>query len=250
MDQAAKGATALKEGKYADAVTQFSAAIARSPGAVDYYIKRSTAYQRSSPPDYEAALRDAEIAVKLSTQRAKRELIGQAQLRRGIALFGLGRYADAGQCFSISKRFNEKESSLLIWEKKVEGKLKEPEVGANGRSVTIEEVPDVELPNQKDALPDKHTLKTEESTKASSPNTATPLQTPANKIRHDWYQTSEFVMVELFAKGVPKDENIRVVDIEHQSVIRRPFHFSCRIYILNKHRYRYHSHCLLVQTTI
>lgn len=227
MDQAARGAAALKEGKYTEAVTQYSTAITRSPGAVDYYIKRSTAYQRSSPPDYNAALRDAEIAVNLATQRAKRELIGQAQLRRGIALFGLGRYADAGRCFSLAKRYNEKESSLLIWEKKVEGKLKELDEGAKEREVTIADVPDVKLPSQGNKVQGKRDSKVEENFQKTALESkgsvvADVVQTPANKIRHEWFQTADSITIDLFAKGVPKDSKKQIVEIEHQAVIPLP----------------------------
>ncbi len=221
MDQASRGAAALKESKYAEAVTQYTAAISRSPGAVDYYIKRSTAYQRSWPPDYNAALEDAEIAVNLATQRAKRELIGQAQLRRGIALFGLGRYADAGHCFSIVRRLNEKESSLLIWEKKVEGKLKELDEGAKEREVTISDVPDVKLPSQGDKAQKESDPKADDGSKKGvlEKKVEDPVQTPANKIRHEWYQTPDSVTIELFAKGVPKGGDKQIVDIEDQSVL-------------------------------
>lgn len=225
MDQAARGAAALKEGRYAEAVIQYNIAITRSPGAVDYYIKRSTAQQRSSPPDYNAALHDAEIAVNFATQRAKRELIGQAQLRRGIALFGLGRYADAGHCFALAKRYNEKESSLLIWEKKVEVKLKELDEGAEAREVTIADVPDVKLPPPPvEKLQGRRDPKVEEISQKTTPDSkanvgADIVQTPANKIRHEWFQTADTVTIELFAKGVAKDSKEKIVDIEEQSVI-------------------------------
>lgn len=223
MDQAARGASALKEGNFPQAINQYSAAISQSPSAVVYYIKRSTAYQRTSPPDYTAALRDAEIAVNLATQRGKRELIAQAQLRRGIALFCLERYADAGYCFGIVKRLNEKESSLLIWEKKVEGKLKGLEEGSNGREIAVKEVPDIELPGQGVKVKDKKNENIGETSKKAVDDakvgaTSGAVQTPANKIRHEWYQTPDFVTVELFAKGVPKDGNKQIVEIEHRSV--------------------------------
>ncbi|KAI9878914.1 MAG: hypothetical protein M1830_010162 [Pleopsidium flavum] len=223
MDQAARGASALKEGRYAEAVMQYSAAISHSPGAVDYYIKRSTAYQRSSPPDYTAALQDAEIAVNLATQRGKRELIAQAQLRRGIALFGLERYADAGHCFGIVRQLNEKESSLLIWEKKVEGKLKGLEGGTKGKDITVKDVPDVELPSQGVKVREKKDLKMEENIKKTVNESkvdvkAEVVQTPANKIRHEWYQTADHAIIELFAKGVPRNGDKHIVDIENQSV--------------------------------
>ena len=225
MDQAARGATALKEGRYSEAITQYSTAITRSPGAVDYYIKRSTAYQRSSPPDYNAALQDAEIAVNLATQRAKRELIGQAQLRRGIALFGLGRYADAGRCFSIAKGYNEKESSLLIWEKKVEGKLKELDEGAKEREVTIADVPNVKLPSQGATVQENRDSKGQQTSQRMAPESKENVvpdvvQTPANKIRHEWFQTADTVTIELFAKGVPKDSKRQIIAIEQHSVKR------------------------------
>ena len=87
MDEAHRGEAALEAKNFSEAVTLFSAALAKSPTAVPYYIKRSTAYQRSQK--YSEALNDAEIAVVLALKRAKRELISQAQLRRGIALFNL-----------------------------------------------------------------------------------------------------------------------------------------------------------------
>ena len=87
MDNAKRGAEALSAGRHAEAIEAYSQAIRASPTAPDYYIKRSTAYQRSSPPDFASALSDAENAVLLAQKRAKRELIVQAQLRRAIALF-------------------------------------------------------------------------------------------------------------------------------------------------------------------
>ena len=118
MDQACRGATAIAGGDFKAAVSHYTDALAQNPQAVDYYIKRSTAYTRLSPPDHEHAFKDAEIAVALATKRAKRELIGQAQLRRAIALFGLERWADSKQCLEWVKKLNEKEKSLSIWEMK------------------------------------------------------------------------------------------------------------------------------------
>ena len=70
---------------------------------MSYYISRSTAFTRVSPPDHEASYKDAEVALSLASRRAKRELIGQSQLRRAIALFGLERFADAKQCLEWVK---------------------------------------------------------------------------------------------------------------------------------------------------
>lgn len=226
MDQAARGATALSSGDYPLAISNYTAALSSNSQAVDYYIKRSTAYTRTSPADHASALKDAETAVVLAHKRGKRELIAQAQLRRGIALFGLERWADAGQCFDWVKKLNPKETSLLIWEKKVEGKLKACEDGDERAVVNVVELPEVDLPKLDEAkkIERKTEVTAEETTTtngAVAKDTTTEkkeegMQTPAYKIRHEWYQTTENVIVTLFAKGVPKDK--ATVEIQRQSL--------------------------------
>ena len=161
MDQAARGAAALKASNFAKAITEYSAAIAVQPSAVDHYIKRSTAYQRSSPPELEFALRDAEIAVVLAFKRAKRELIAQAQLRRAIALLSLERFADADFVLDIVKRFDEKEKSLAIWKKKAGDKIREAEAKDPDfvkKTLSVKERPDVDIPSteQRDQSAEKN----------------------------------------------------------------------------------------------
>jgi len=211
MDQAARGASALAAGDFKSAVSHYTDAICSNPQAVDYYIKRSTACARSSPVDHESALKDAETAVVLATKRAKRELIAQAQLRRGVALFGLERWADAKQCFQWVKKLNEKEKTLAMWDMKIEIKLKGLEAGDDRAKLTAKEMPDVEIPA---SSPVKDTEQKEEvkpSNGESAGAKATPpapqpegVQTPASKIRHEWFQQPDNVIVILFAKGIPK----------------------------------------------
>ena len=226
MDQAARGAAALVSGDFPSAITHYSAAISSNSQAVDYYIKRSTAYTRTSPADHASALKDAEIAVALADKRGKRELIAQAQLRRGIALFGLERWADAGQCFTWVKKLNPKETSVLIWEKKVEGKLKTCQDGDERAAVKVRELPEVEIPKAEDVkkaekkpeatADEKSVIRGEAGKDTVAEKRVEGVQTPANKIRHEWYQTAENVVVTLFAKGVPKAKTN--VDIQRQSL--------------------------------
>lgn len=228
MDQARKGAAALASGDFKAAISDYTEALAQNPQAVDYYIKRSTAYTRLSPPDHELALKDAELAVVQATKRAKRELIGQAQLRRAIALFGLERWADSKQCLAWVKKFNEKENSLAIWEMKIAGKIKALAQNDECPQVTVKEVPDVQVPEMKSAKK----IEKQEASNAPAPKgtnntaqttssaTAAPqpdvVQTPASKIRHEWYQQNDAVIVSLFAKGIPKDK--AAVEIKGQSL--------------------------------
>ena len=215
MDHAAKGAAALASSSFAAAVGHYNEAIECNPQAVDYYIKRSTAYTRVTPPDHDAALADAETALVLAHKRAKRELIAQSQLRRGIALFGLQRWADSKQCFDWVKKLDGKEKTVAIWDMKAKGKLKDLTETDAASQVTIEEVPHIELPTASNNKSPNKPVQKEDG--QGIPQTAQPesapaemkpegVQTPANKIRHEWYQTSDTVVVTLFAKGVPKDK--------------------------------------------
>ncbi|KAL9631318.1 MAG: hypothetical protein Q9204_004283 [Flavoplaca sp. TL-2023a] len=215
MDQAAKGAAALEAKNFSAAVTHYTEALAINSQAVNYYIQRSTAYTRISPPDYRAALSDAEVALTLASKRGKRELIIQAQLRRAIALFSLDRYADAKAAFDWVKEMNKDEKSLQIWTMKVESKLKGlPEDDVKAQT-TIQRYPDVEVPEQKEAkasnIPSSEPKPTISNQKGQATK-AEGVQTPVDKIRHEWYQTDDTVVVSLFVKGVPKDKT--TIDIQ------------------------------------
>jgi suppressor of G2 allele of SKP1 len=203
MDQAARGAAALSASKYDEAIEHYTAAIASTPGAVNYYIQRSTAYQRSSK--YQKALADAEVAVALAHRRARRELIKDAQLRRAIALYFVERYADAEHILAIVKKLDDKEKTLAIWNMKIAAKMKDFPEGDERRKVTVKDVPEVELPSESQT-PKPAPQKPEQVT---PPKPVVP--TPADKIKHDWYQNNENVVFTLMAKGVPADKaNIEI----------------------------------------
>ncbi|KAI5275922.1 SGS-domain-containing protein [Aureobasidium subglaciale] len=209
MDQAKLGAEALEAKNYAEAIKQYTAALAVSPTSPDYLIKRSTAYQRSTPADYRSALADADKAVINAQKRGKRELILQGQLRRAIALFGLERYPDCRFVLDIVKRMDPKEKTLPIWESKVATKMAAVE---GSKDVTVKETPEEETPVASQPKPDS-------SSKTTAPTSSAPpalTQTPADKIRHDWYQNNDKVYFTLLAKGVPKDK--ATIDIQPRSL--------------------------------
>lgn len=222
MDHAGRGELALNAGKPDEAIKHYTEAIKESPSALAYYLKRSTAYQRVSK--YEEAFADANVAVLLAVKRAKRELIGQAQLRRAIALWHLERYGDAQFALGLAKKYDDKEKTIGIWESKLKTKMNTLEEGDEKRKVTITEKPDVEIPDAQvhaKIAPEKQASGTprgeaEVATAAPTLAAAPGAQTPADKIRHDWYQNNEFVIISLMAKGVPKNDTS--IDIQDTSV--------------------------------
>jgi suppressor of G2 allele of SKP1 len=236
MDQAARGATALNAGNYDEAIKQYTAAISVNNRAVDYYIKRSTAYQRAKK--YSEALADAEVAVKLAHQRSRRELIKDSQMRRAVSLYHNERYGDAKFVLGIVKKLDEKEKTIPIWEAQVEKKLEGLEEGDERAKVEAKEVPDVELPTEKkesavkvEAAGKDSGVAQIEGNMASTSLASQP--TPASKIKHQYYDTNDTTVVTLLAKGVSKDKVS--VDIEKDSlsisfpVVDRPSDFNFTI---------------------
>lgn len=222
MDAAARGQKALDAGNTETAISEYTVAISANPNAPNYYLKRSSAYQRSNQLD--KALQDAEIATTLAYKRQKRELISEAQRRRMAALYQLGRYADAQFVWGIAKKMDEKEKTLPIWEVRIRnalGKLGEGDENATRR---VMENPNVEVAvdasdstkkeKEKDApAPASNGQSGSETSKPSIP---APKPTPSKQIKHDWYQNDDNVVVNLMAKGVPKDK--ATVEIEASSL--------------------------------
>jgi hypothetical protein len=214
---------AFNTGNYALAVTLYTALLSQYPSTLDYYIKRSTAHQRIS--DYASALSDAEIAIVLAHKRGRKDVLAMAQLRRGIALYMLKRYGDAMVCFDAVRKLNDKERGLDIWVGKCEKGLRElPEDDAR-RSGNVKEIPDVEVPKAgsftasakgKENVKPNDDEKKEQSSPPAKAVAMAAVQTPASKIRHEWYQTTQDVVFTLLAKGVPKDK--ASIDIQEQDV--------------------------------
>jgi suppressor of G2 allele of SKP1 len=230
---AAQGAKALEARDFPKAITLYTSAIAQHPTAVDYYIKRSTAYQRLEPPSNELALHDAEYGVSLGHKRGNKELIAQAQMRRGIALFRSGRVAEASKIFGfVRKRGGSWQkgaenveggkygrpgikgvTGLETWEIKVKKSLE----GKEEADIEVLENPDVNAPPEKtEASKSTSTASHTGDKVTSSPPKLATIQTPASQIRHEWYQTSTDIVVTLFAKGVPKEQT--AIEIQERSV--------------------------------
>ncbi|OJD19193.1 hypothetical protein AJ78_00806 [Emergomyces pasteurianus Ep9510] len=175
MDEAQRGAKALSASDFPAAIEHYTRALIVNPHATDYYIKRSTAYSRLRAEDGgsngRAALHDAEMAVALGLQRARREQILAGQLRRAIVLYQLGRYGDADFVFKIVRGkvgpsvSNTMESAMSansggapasktihkeldIWEIKVGNWMRKLEKHDDRLQVTVKEYPDIKVPKE------------------------------------------------------------------------------------------------------
>ncbi|KAJ5191491.1 uncharacterized protein N7498_010476 [Penicillium cinerascens] len=119
------------------------------------------------------------------------------------------------------------ETQLPIWLAKVNRKIDELPEGDDKTKVSVVEYPkDVEIPSKERLEAElagklgKSVLANEESTKQtpSAPSAASDAPKPTassaarsapvapEKVRHEWYQSQNSVVVTLYAKGIPKDK--------------------------------------------
>ncbi|KAI7266961.1 SGS-domain-containing protein [Hortaea werneckii] len=212
--QADLGKKALEKQDYDEAIKQYTNALEQSPTSPDYLIQRSTAYTRSQK--HGEALADAEKAVVYAQKRAKKELIVESQARRGLCLYLLERYGDAKFVLEIVKRLNPEHKSSGIWLGKAQMALQKLAEVDERRKVSVTETPDLAAGAEKTASAASGGSSNSTSAQPSASAPAATQQTPADKIRHDWYQNSEKVFFTLMAKGVPQDKT--TVDITERAL--------------------------------
>lgn len=219
-DHAARGKKALEASQFDEAIQAYTEAIKAFPTSPDYFIQRSTAYQRAQRIN--ESLRDADQAVLNAQKRGKRDLIVTGQFRRGIALWHLERYGDAEFLFGLVKQMTPDHKLVPIWSKKTEMSLQNLDPEDPRRKRTVGETPEApaadDSPSTVTSQPATTTTTTTSppSTAASNPPVPQPQQTPANKIRHEWYQNTEHIYFTLLAKGVPADK--AQIDIAERSL--------------------------------
>jgi suppressor of G2 allele of SKP1 len=190
---AARGKQALDNKDFATAIEAFSAAIQEAPTSPEFYLQRSIAHLRLDKLD--ESLADADQAVLNGQTRAKKEAITEGQFRRGVALYRLGRVADAEYLFEIVKKRDGKHKQADAWTNNARLALGKLPADDEKRKVTVTETP--HPPSTAHAPPSV-------SSAAIAPVATQP--TPATKIRYEWYQNSENIYFTLLAKGVPHDK--------------------------------------------
>jgi suppressor of G2 allele of SKP1 len=159
MEHAAHGAKALDASDALTAVAAYTQALIQHPTSPDYFVQRSTAFNRLKDPHgprNDLALQDAEFAVLLGQKRAKREKIQAGQQRRVIALFGLGQYGNAAFLLETMLRWRTsgKKDKMEgdIWKAKIEQKMKNLPTDDEKRQVTVKEYPELDLPSETDLV--------------------------------------------------------------------------------------------------
>lgn len=90
-----EGVKAVKAGKYKEGIEKLTEALKERPAPL-WLLERSKAHLRTG--DFDHALHDAERALRVAFDRANRDMMVEAQIRRAVTYFRLKQFADADIC--------------------------------------------------------------------------------------------------------------------------------------------------------
>lgn len=241
-----KGDAALKAKDYLGAISYYSQAIKENPEAFSPYLKRSTAYQKLKNNDKAKA--DICSAFSIASERGKRRDVGLCYFKLGLIYYQEKKIKLSLTQFEKAVEYDCKEPTLSMWKAKAEYDLKNhPEWNVEGDK--DDEDIDLVLGLENEHTQSKGNAKKDESDEPkivelnideeSSKKTFKPessslsdsaAQTPKStnvdvinkiaplnvKIRDDWYQSNEEVIITIYAKKV-NEEKLKV-DIDTNSV--------------------------------
>lgn len=190
----ATGDKNLEARDYLGAIEAYTSAIKENPKAFKAYIKRAIAYQRFK--NYERAKTDISEAFSLAHERGRREELAECYYRIGIIYYSEKSYKLALTNLKRAQEYGCKETALATWVLKAESDVKKEDPDYKGE----------ELP-QKPDMPEPLVIlsplvsqkQSEGSTSFNTINKQAPLKV---KIRDDWYQTNEEVIITIYAKKV------------------------------------------------
>ncbi len=134
-----EGVKAVKAGKYNEGIEKLTEALKERPAPL-WLLERSKAYLRTGDLDH--ALHDAERALRVAFDRANRDMMVEAQLRRAITYFRLKKYADADICAFWAIRLCDGARAL-----EDDGQLAKIDVASGDYAVTAKEVADASAPS-------------------------------------------------------------------------------------------------------
>lgn len=238
-----KGDEAIKAKDYLGAIESYSNAIKENPKAFTAFLKRSTAYQKLKNGDN--AKKDISSAFTIATERGKRSEIGLCYFRLGLIYYQEKKIKLSLTQFVKAKDYDCKESTLEMWKNKAEYDLKaHPELNIDDEEEDDDQIdfdslveddsgyaqstdkPEpknepkvVELQDDDGDEKKKEPKQKEEekeipkSTNIDTINKIAPLNI---KIRDDWYQSNDEVIITIYAKKINEDK--LVVDFNSSSV--------------------------------
>ena len=165
----------------------YTRVVEKAPDNASSWIHRSATLLKLSRPT--EALADAEKAVALAPKNPK------AHLKRGMALFELGRKAEARACFVAGREHDPMSRQLLQWLGRCDDSEASPE--SAGRTFSTRDA---------DPSGDADPTSTASASASSVPEIPEIPEKPTSTYKHQWYQSQTHVTIEVLARDVRASE--------------------------------------------
>eukprot|EP00199_Chlamydomonas_sp_CCMP681_P002071 CAMPEP_0119102810 /NCGR_PEP_ID=MMETSP1180-20130426/1428_1 /TAXON_ID=3052 ORGANISM="Chlamydomonas cf sp, Strain CCMP681" /NCGR_SAMPLE_ID=MMETSP1180 /ASSEMBLY_ACC=CAM_ASM_000741 /LENGTH=398 /DNA_ID=CAMNT_0007087163 /DNA_START=27 /DNA_END=1223 /DNA_ORIENTATION=+ len=227
----AQGDRAYREEDFEAAVAAYTQAL-EAPGQVvraDVFMARCQA--RTKTEDWEEAASDASQVMELAVPNTKQHMLGH--LRRGVALFNMEEYEAAQEVFEAAAALYPENSMLKTWIRKCRAELEDltirtdiqpalpPPVSAPKAPAPKAQQPKASTPGASPSTARASTA-AEPAASAAAP-AAAPVPPPVSIFegiyRHQHYQLQNKVNVDVYAKGVSKDQVSVTFGEQHLTVI-------------------------------
>lgn len=184
---------------YEAAIKLYSQAIKLDSSKSDYYLKRCNTYIKLE--QYEDAVKDADKAIKIAGKSSK------IYQRKGFALFSSEKYEDAIKVYKEALELDKNSEQVEKWVRKCEAEIDLKKRGPSRNKLSIglsKQRGPVDAKKEKiEELPSEPVANG--TTNATSPKKeAIPM--PASKIKYDWYQTDNQIVLTVLIKNLKKED--------------------------------------------
>lgn len=182
------GEERLNEKDYLGSISAFSSALEENPKALQPYLKRATAYQNLN--NYETAKSDISQAFTIAHERGKRSEIGLCYFKLGLVYYAEKNLSSAKINFEKAVEFNCPEPTANFWNSKVQYEF----IKAGSQLPQSCNVSSAEALASREEPP---------SSNFDVINQQDPIKL---KVRDDWYQTNDSIIITFYVKNVEKEK--------------------------------------------
>lgn len=210
----------LQDKDYFGAIEQYTAAIKENPKAYTPFLKRSIAYQRFK--NFDRAKVDISEAFALAQERGKRHELAECYFRLALIYYNEKSFQMAWKNFEKAKEYGCQDAALEVWMSKCQRDLSKEGITVTTEGQNTEKKEKAEKKEEETVKNGEKSDKLEKSAPpppaAASPPAAAPPATASTslesinkhapikaKIREDWYQTNEFIIITIYAKNINPD---------------------------------------------
>ncbi|RLV90417.1 Protein SGT1 [Spathaspora sp. JA1] len=203
-----KGDEATSQKDHLTALNHYTQALKSNPQAFIALLKRSSSYLKLK--NFDKAKEDISTAFTIAQERGKRNDIGLCYYKLSLVYYAEKKFKLALGQMEKAKEFNCVEKGVELWLDKLKYEVKthpEEEESEDEEEIREEEEVDGEIYTTAAATASATTAPpvpdTAKSTNIDVINKLAPLNI---KIRDDWYQSNEEVIITIYAKNVPSDK--------------------------------------------